>query len=308
MSFSSDTKKELCKFNFKKQKFKEIEMYGILLFCKNFTEDAIVFITRKPYIKDLIVKLIVDITGSIVDVKTKLSNKKGQSNFNIEMKNKEDIDKLISILKENFNLENSIIDCSLNIKNNMSHFLRGAFISCGTISNPNKDYRLEFIVHNKKLADFLIDIISNIKEFKFRPNFTYRRGQYVVYIKESESVADFLVYIGANIASMELMQVKMLKEVRNYVNRTTNFQTANISKTASASAIQIQSIEFIKEKKGLEFLPDNLREIAVIRLENPDMSLKEIGELFSKPLSRSTVNYRLKKIIEISNEIECDNN
>ena len=308
MSFSSDTKKELCKFNFKKQKFKEVEMYGMLLFCKNFTEDTIVFVTRKAYIKDLIVELIVDITGTIIDVKTKLSNKKGQSNFSIEMKDKEDINKLRIKLNENFNLEGDAITCNLNIINNMSHFLRGTFISCGTISNPNKDYRVEFTVHDKKLADFLIYIISNIKEFKFKPSFTYRRGQYVVYIKESESVADFLVYIGANIASMELMQVKMLKEVRNYVNRTTNFQTANISKTASASAIQIKSIEFIKEKKGLEFLQEPLREIAIIRLENPYMSLKEIGDLFPKPLSRSTVDYRLKKIIEISKEVECDNN
>lgn len=131
-----------------------------------------------------------------------------------------------------------------------------------------------------------------------------RKGDFVVYLKGSEQIADLLTYLGAQQASMELIQVKMLKEVRNYVNRTTNFTTANIGKTASAAAQHIRAIQKIERKMGLEGLPEDLRELAQLRLDNPEMSLRELGESLSEPISRSGVNHRLRRILEIAEDIE----
>ena len=112
-----------------------------------------------------------------------------------------------------------------------------------------------------------------------------------------------LAYIGAPGAAMELMQAKMVKEVRNYVNRTTNFETANISKTAAAAARQLQAIQLLDEKIGLAALPEDLREIAALRRDSPELSLRELGEALSEPLSRSGVNHRLKRLVELARQM-----
>ena len=127
-----------------------------------------------------------------------------------------------------------------------------------------------------------------------------RRGAFVVYSKGMEQVTDVLTYLGAQSAAMELMQVKMLKEVRNQVNRRTNFETANLGKTATAAARQLLAIQKIVASTGLGELPEDLRELAELRLQNPDMSLRELGETLSPPLSRSGVNHRLQRLVELA--------
>lgn len=122
----------------------------------------------------------------------------------------------------------------------------------------------------------------------------------MVYSKGMEQVTDVLTYLGAQSAAMELMQVKMLKEVRNQVNRRTNFETANLGKTATAAARQLLAIQKIVASTGLGELPEDLRELAELRLQNPDMSLRELGETLSPPLSRSGVNHRLQRLVELA--------
>ena len=175
---------------------------------------------------------------------------------------------------------------------------------CANVANPNKEYRIDFTLSNQEAAQLLKNLLSHIKNIKLTPNIIDRNGSFIVYFKGNEKVADFLTYIGAPLAAMELIQVKMLKEIRNYVNRTTNFETANINKMASAAATQITKIELIAKEKGLDWLPDKLQELAKLRLENPDMSMKELGESLRVPISRSGVNHRLNKIMKLSDEIK----
>ena len=304
MSFSSNTKSEICKiktYNFIKKKY---QMYGMLLFSKSFSYESIVLTTKQLCVKDIIVNLITELTGSIVDVFSRgVSKTRVNNDFVISIPNKCDRIRIINEFYKDFNYIDNKIVLNKNIDKNIIHFLRGVFLTCGAITNPNINYRLEFIIENKLLVVFLKDVLLNVKNIFFNIHTTLRKEQYVLYIKESESIADFLTYIGASVSSMELMQVKMLKEVINYVNRTTNFQTANLCKTATAAAIQIDAIENIKNEVGLDFLQNDLKELAQLRLENPDMSLRELGELLSIPLSRSGVNHRLKRIIEISKDI-----
>lgn len=179
-------------------------------------------------------------------------------------------------------------------------FLRGVFLSCGSVTNPEREYHLELVVPFQLLAQDLQLLLTRAEGLDLQPAVTNRKGSFIVYLKGSEQIADFLTLIGAPHNSMELMQVKMLKEVRNDVNRKMNFETANLDKTATASARQLIAIEAIQTHIGLEQLPEDLQEIARLRYENPDMSLRELGENLATPLSRSGVNHRLRRLTEIA--------
>lgn len=190
-----------------------------------------------------------------------------------------------------------------NGENMASAFLRDAFISYGTMTDPEKSYHLEFSVQEKKIADDILKYMSKIRDFDIEPKMTRRNDSYIVYIKAVDSITDFLTFIGAVNSAMEIMQLRMLKDVRNYVNRTTNFETANLDKTLQAAEEHINAIKKIKNTVGLNSLPDNLKEVANLRLKNPEMSLKMLGQSLKNPISRSGVNHRLEKIIQISKNL-----
>lgn len=179
-------------------------------------------------------------------------------------------------------------------------FLRGAFLSCGTVTDPGKDYHAEFSVSHMKLCG---DLSAFMAEAVAEPKSVERKGSMVLYVKESTLVEDLITYMGAINSSLEIMAVKMYKDMRNNVNRKTNFETANISRTVKASVSQIEAIELIKAKRGLASLPPELAELAELRYENPEMSLRELGESLSEPISRSGVNHRLERIIRIAADI-----
>ena len=151
-----------------------------------------------------------------------------------------------------------------------------------------------------KLAGDLSALLSRAGGLGLQPGTVNRKGRFIVYVKGGESVTDLLTYLGAKNAAMESMQAKMLKEMRNNLNRRNNFETANIDKTASAAARQLLAIERIMGTVGLDALPEDLREIAALRWENPELSLRELGEHLSQPLSRSGVNHRLRRIVEFA--------
>lgn len=179
-------------------------------------------------------------------------------------------------------------------------FLRGVFLACGTVSDPGKEYHLELSPASEDKTDALYTFIN---ERGIAVKKSSRKGQAFLYIKESEVIADFLTYTGAVFRSMEIMNIKIYKDVRNNVNRTVNCEAANIEKTAKAAGKQLTDIEFIQSAKGLEYLPPELRQIAEIRLNNVEMSLKDIGEFCEPRLSRSGVNHRLKRISGIADDL-----
>ena len=180
-------------------------------------------------------------------------------------------------------------------------FLRGAFLTCGTASAPEKSYHLEYTVPYKNLAWDLYTLLGEIPAFRAAPAIVQRKGAYAVYLKESGQIEDLLTYLGAPGAAMELMQVKMYKEARNNINRKTNFETANMDKTYSASARQTAAIAAISDTLGLDSLPPHLGDLARLRLQYPDMTLRELGERLH--ISRSGVNHRLQRLLEMGEKI-----
>ena len=179
----------------------------------------------------------------------------------------------------------------------LPYFLRGIFLGCGSVNNPISGYYLEFLVKEEWQCDLLISILKDVKVTNLTPKISRRKTSISIYMKGSSQITDFLTFIGATNSSMEFIQIKMLKEVRNYVNRTTNFETANLTKTTFAASEQIKSIEKVVKAKGIDFFPPALRETALLRLKNPYMSLEELAHIFPKPITKSGVNYRLKKLL-----------
>lgn len=181
-----------------------------------------------------------------------------------------------------------------------SAFVRGAFLVCGTVTAPNKDYHLEFAIPYLNICR---DLIKLLEEYDFRPKMVVRKGVRVIYFKDSESIEDILTFMGAANSSLEIMGVKMYKDMRNNINRKTNFETANITRTVDAAMQQVEAIRKIERCRGLDSLPEQLRKVAIIRRDNPEMSLREIGETIDEPISRSGINHRLRRIVEIAQEI-----
>lgn len=179
-------------------------------------------------------------------------------------------------------------------------YIKGTFLGGGSISNPEKTYHLEFVAHNSEYADELVMLINS---YGLHSKVIQRKSSYVVYVKEGDQIVDILSIIGAYTSLLELENVRILKEMRNNVNRLVNCETANLSKTVNASVRQVDSIRFLQKEIGLQRLPKNLRDIAEIRLSYPDESLKELGEFLTPPVGKSGVNHRLRRIEKIAEEL-----
>lgn len=179
-------------------------------------------------------------------------------------------------------------------------FLRAAFLSGGSVSDPEKTYHLEIATRNKMCTEIIKELL---KDYGINVKVITRKGNYVAYIKEGENIVDFLNIIGAHTALMEFENVRILKEMRNGVNRIVNCETANLEKTVNASVRQVENIKLIQASIGISNLPENLIDIANLRLEYAELSLKELGEMLNPKLGKSGVNHRLRKIDAIADEI-----
>ena len=179
-------------------------------------------------------------------------------------------------------------------------FIRGAFLCVGSISAPEKGYHLEFVCATQQKAKQLQILIQS---FDIEAKIILRKKYYVVYLKEGRAIVDLLNVMEAHVALMNLENLRILKEVRNSVNRRVNCEAANISKTVNAASRQIEDILLLKERYGFENLPKNLREMAMVRLEYPEAPLKELGELLEPPVGKSGVNHRLRKLSEIADTL-----
>jgi len=179
-------------------------------------------------------------------------------------------------------------------------FIRGAFFAGGAVTDPTKSYHLELVTDHFNVSR---QTYSLMLEIGFTPKETSRNGNYIIYFKQSSAIEDFLTYIGAPIHAMELMSAKIEKDVRNSVNRKVNCDTANVSKTVDAAAAQIEVIKKIKASEVFEELPDKLKQAADLRVENPELSIKELAEASNPPVTKSCMNHRMRKLVEISRNI-----
>lgn len=180
-------------------------------------------------------------------------------------------------------------------------YLRGAFLGAGSVSDPEKTYHLEFVNHSLEHCESLKSLVNS---FGLNSKIVERKGNYVVYLKEGDQVVDLLNIMEAHSALLNLENVRIYKQMRNDVNRIVNCETANLSKTVIAAMRQIENIEYIKGSVGLEYLPENLQQIARLRLEYQDASYKELGEMLYPPIGKSGVNHRLRKIEQVATRLK----
>lgn len=204
-----------------------------------------------------------------------------------------DIDGVMSL---DYGIEPSMV----GDENTKRAYVRGAFLGGGSISNPEKTYHLEFVTHSEEYA---IDLSNLINTYGLNSKVIQRKNSHIIYLKEGEKIVDLLSILGAHTCLLELENIRIKKEMRNNVNRLVNCETANLSKTVNAAVRQVESINLIKSSIGLQRLPKNLQEIANLRIDYPEESLKELGEMLDPPVGKSGVNHRLRKIEKIAEEI-----
>lgn len=293
MSFSSDVKKELCSIEHKTDCCQRAEAYGILFFGRAFGKDEISLMTEYDYVADRYSDAIKYLIGSQPE---KIVSKSGK--ITVYVHSTED---RIDVLNElgYSESERSLRLLESNIENEccFGAFIRGAFLACGIITDPKKEYHLEFDVTFKSKSR---DLTDAFKDFPVSPKPSDRNGVNIVYFKDSSQIEDILTVMGAQMSVMELIGEKILKDVRNNVNRKVNCDSANLRKTAQAAANQTKAIELLKSQGKFDDLPSDLKELAQLRIDNPEMTLSELGSNLSKPLSRSGVNHKLKKLTEMT--------
>lgn len=311
MSFSSDVKDELSRQTSLGRHCQIAEIAAIISLCgkviisiedkyciKVHTEN--VAVARKYF---TLIKKTFNINTEI-SIRRNVYLKKSRT-YSILIKGNEDSVRVLNACKL---IENGEIKEDLSIVSNLviqnscckRAFIRGAFLASGSISDPEKFYHLEIVCTEYDKAVQLQNIINT---FELDSKIVQRKKYYVVYIKEGAQIVEILNVMEAHVALMNLENVRILKEMRNSVNRQVNCETANINKTVSAAVKQIEDIKYIKARMGFEVLSEGLGDVARIRLEYPEATLKEIGELLSPPVGKSGVNHRLRKLSNLAQEL-----
>lgn len=211
----------------------------------------------------------------------------------------------VKLIKEDGQINDNLLIDEIVLRNPCCKkaFVRGAFLAGGSVTDPQKAYHFEINTQTENKANQLISLFDT---FGVSAKKVVRKGNFVVYVKEGSQISDVLNICGAHVAMMELENVRIVKDMRNSINRQVNCEAANIGKTVSAANKQLEDIKLIQSTIGIESLKDNLREVALLRLENGDMPLKDLGLLLDPPLGKSGVNHRLRKLSEIADNIRQD--
>lgn len=294
MSFSSEIKKALCQTHDLGLSEMTAMLYGMFYSARE-DESRRVIQTENPDLAAAARELS-EVVFDGARCETKRLVKSGGSLYTFFVRDEERISDLFG----DFSKINSRVVSGSD--SDSGAFLRGVFASCGSVTDPRKEYHLELVLPQRERAEQLCSFICE-HGISVKTSIRSRRGSHVVYIKESEIIEDFLTYIGAGLHSMEIMQVKVEKSVRNRVNRSVNCETANLFKTVDAADRCCEDIELIFSTIGAGSLRPELRRTAQLRLENRDASLSELCELSDEQLSRSGLNHRLKKLSGIAEQI-----
>lgn len=296
MSFSSEVKTEL--LNIENESCCEYaQSYGLLLFGRTFSASELSILSENPLIADAYCDAVKRLSGCSVS-----STQTSGGKFKVNVTDKAVINKIF----ENLGLRDSAIKRRVNFANFQSPccfaaFIRGAFLSCGTVTNPEKEYHLEFSVSAKGLCEDLTKIFD---EYDPIPKMTQRSGSYTVYFKNSTDIEDVISIMGATESSLKFMGAKVYKDIRNTINRKVNFENANLARTIAAASKQYEAIAYIKENAGFEALPEELREIARLRYEDRELSNSEIASMLNESITVSGINHRFKRLMKIAEEMK----
>lgn len=305
MSFSGEVKRELCEQISPARHCQLAEISAIIAFCGKLVVDKDQTLILKLQTESTILtKKIFLLLKQIFRVSAELTTRSLSAKKNLyELTlTAEETSLVLAACKltaaEEKNGRSLIVEPTIVTKSCCRRsFIRGAFLAAGSVSDPNKAYHFEIVVSQETNGELLCEVM---RSFEIDAKMIARKYHYVVYVKEGSQIVDLLNVMEAHVALMEFENVRILKDMRNTINRKVNCEAANINKTVKAATRQVEDILFIKEKVGLATLAEGLEEIALLRIEYPEASLKELGEMLCPPVGKSGVNHRLKKLCEIA--------
>ena len=312
MSFCSDIKNNLCHITLNNLYEKECELYGYLhcissLSLKGRGRLNLIFETENHSVARRIFALVKDVFSINIEIAAKKNNlRKGHFLYNLIVMDSADSMNILDYFNiidfsAGFEINNTIKEDILPTISEIRHYLRGVFLSSGYVSDPKKKgYQIEFVFNKFEYAKNLISLLKNID---INLKYIKRKEQYVIYTKDSATITELLGNIGAHNAVLEIESTKVIKEMRNNVNRRLNCETANMDKTVNTALKQINAINKINDRYGMDYLDEPILTLAKMRLNNPDASLNELSGMFDPPISRSTINNWFKKILKIADGI-----
>lgn len=297
MSFSNQVKTELCRGAISRRCCARAEAYAALLFCRRFTREEIRVVTASPSFAKRLPELFRRAFRVEFDAVT--ASAAGKQTFSLT-----NPAKLIAV-REAFGYEpeaslaHHINFAMVEEDHCRSAFLRGAFLAGGSVSDPSKSYHLELCTTHFNVSR---ELAALLREAGFEPKQTTRKSNYITYFKPSETIADFLTALGAPVSAMELINTKLEKHLRGSVNRRVNCDSANLDKAVDAALEQVEAIERYARSRGLDSLPDKLRATAELRLDHPELTLAQLASLSDPPVTKSCLNHRLRKLMELAGE------
>ena len=296
MSFSNEVKTELCRWALSPKSCARAEAYGVLLFCHSFTDNEVKIVTGCPAFAQRLPELFKRAFRVTFDRKPE-GAAQGKETFLITEEGKRAAIGETLGYDPGATLAHHINLALLEEDACRTAFLRGAFLAGGAVSDPAKSYHLELCTSHYSVSR---ELPALLREVGFEPKQTTRKSNYVTYMKSSETIADFLTALGAPLASMELMNAKLEKHLRGSVNRRVNCDSANLDKAVDAALEQVEAIQRYARTRGLDSLPDKLRETAELRLAHPELTLSQLSVLFQPPITKSALNHRLRKLMELA--------
>lgn len=288
ISFSNQVKQELCTTITDQDKAYAC-LYGMLLFARQLRQDEILMQSESEAFYELMPRLFRQVFGDRVQLRMET----GQHGtlYSVSLTDPEQV--RIVLERYHITLPERPLEMTNVVTNSLGAFTAGAFLSCGSMTDPNKEYHLEFVLPCPQLEEPFSQILLAIG---VNAKMVLRKGMPVVYLKHSEQIEDLLTFMGAQQGTIDFINIEILKNVRNKANRISNCDMANINKVLLAAERQIKDILLIDERMGLDALSPDLQQMALLRMDNPELSLKELGELLDPPIGRSGVNHRLKRL------------
>ena len=299
LSFSGNVKAEICRCFPTKHCCALAECFGILLFCNNFSADCIRIITESRDFAQTLPKLFKKAFGISFDV---IPEEDTAGKLIFQITSLEKIQQIMSCYGFNakdtwalhINLPIVEEDCC------KAAFLKGALLAGGSVTDPVKGYHLEWTTTHGSVARECKSLIQEV--LGFQPKYILRSGGYVLYLKQSDRIADFLTYIGAPVSGMGITEAKLEKELNNKVNRRCNCDEANTSKVVEAAQEQLNAIRILRERGMAENLPQKLLQALEAREQNPESNLTELASMMEPPITKPAMNHRLKKLVEMAKE------
>lgn len=298
LSYTSQLKRDILSNKQWRVGYKKQLACGMLYFAQHFSPESVSLTTMErqaaKFFADLIPRIIA-LQGTITTINTETA---GKTTYVVSVDSREDRINLLNYFAMLYP-EGVTFDL-LGGEQGTAAFVAGAFLACGSLTDPSKSYHFDFALTASLKVSQLTEMLS---EVGFTPLLGERRGLPLVYFRDSQQIEDILAFLGCSRLALELMGVKILKERRNAANRASNCDSANIDKTVGAASVQMAAIRKILGERGEDSLSDELREVALLRLDEPEMSLRELGERLSPPLSRSGVNHRLSRLVAMAEEL-----